>query len=54
MPDDNMDLNFLAAQIGKVLDGQREANERLRKLEAGQQELQSDVKRYGMRWRRAM
>jgi hypothetical protein len=24
MADDNVDLNFLAAQLGKVLDGQRE------------------------------
>jgi hypothetical protein len=36
MPDDNIDLNFLAAQIGGVLNGQRETNERLGRLEAGQ------------------
>lgn len=54
MTDENVPLEFLAAQLAKVLDGQREmrgqvgelqagqreTNERLGKLEAGQQELQ--------------
>ncbi len=29
MADENVDLRFIAAQLGKVLDGQRETNERL-------------------------
>ena len=44
MADDNVDLNFIAAQLGKVLDGQREVNERLGGLEGAVSGLQADVK----------
>ena len=43
MADENVDLHFIAAQLGKVLDGQREANERLGKLEGAVSELQIAV-----------
>ena len=34
MAEDNVDLNFIAAQLGKVLDGQREMREQLGELRA--------------------
>ncbi len=40
MADENVDLRFISSQPGKVLDGQREANERLGKVEAAVSELQ--------------
>ena len=47
MADDTVDLNFIAAQLGKVLDGQREMRAELSEvrvqigeLQAGQHEMQ--------------
>ena len=40
MADDSVDLRFIAAQLGKVLDSQRETNERLGKVEAAVSEMQ--------------
>ena len=40
MADENVDLRFIAAQLGKVLDGQRETNSRLGKVEAAVSEMQ--------------
>ena len=41
MADDSVDLRFIAAQLGKVLDSQRETSERLGKVEAAVSELQA-------------
>jgi septal ring factor EnvC (AmiA/AmiB activator) len=41
MADESVDLRFIAAQLGKVLDGQRDTNERLGKVEAVISELQA-------------
>ena len=43
MADETVDLNFIGAQLAKLLDGQRETNERLGKLESGMSELQIAV-----------
>jgi hypothetical protein len=43
MADENVSPEFIAAQLGKVLDGQREANERLTKIEGAVTELQIAV-----------
>jgi len=50
MADENVDLRFIAAQLGKVLDGQRETNERLGetngrlgKVEAAVSEIEAAV-----------
>jgi hypothetical protein len=43
MADETVDLNFIGAQLGKLLDGQRETNERLGELENGMSELQMAV-----------
>lgn len=43
MSDDNVDLNFIAAQLGKVLDGQREMRGEIGEMRGQIAELQVAV-----------